>query len=476
MEKVSSGERAQSVLIIEDDAVIRDVMRKTLERRDIEVGEAETGEDAIRMVKERDYDLAICDLQLPGISGIEAIKKIKKINKYLEIIICTGYPSLDSSAQAIDQNVFTYHTKPVSMPVLLRSVRSAIEHGRLQKENDRLLKKIRADKPQVLKEARQENNSLLRRVYAMPCFVGCSQAMQRVRRQITEVATSDFNILIRGENGTGKDVVSRMISQLSGREESGSFVKINCPSIPETLLESELFGHEAGAFTGAVRRKPGRFEMAGGGTVFLDEIGDLPLTLQSKLLQVIEHKEFTRLGGNETIRVNARVIAATNVPIEDHLAEGRFRPDLYYRLSEYLIVIPPLRERPEDIPLLIEHFLLRQKAEKGYELPKLSDETMDLMFKFSWPGNVRQLENVLKRFSLSLKEETILEQIQPLVRLESQENEKEQDLQSLEETEVKMIESVLERTNWNQSQAAQILGISYSTLRRRITHYAIEKR
>lgn len=304
----------------------------------------------------------------------------------------------------------------------------------------------------------------------IPALIGESAAICRIRNIVTEVANTNMNIMIRGESGTGKDVVARYIHSISDGPWSKAFIKINCPSIPETLLESELFGHEAGAFTGAQKRKPGRLELANNGTVFLDEIGEIPTTIQAKLLQYIESKQFSRVGGVETIWVNTRIICATNAPLEQMCKERTFREDLYYRLNEFTMVIPPLRERIEDIPYLANYFCRIFAEEFEKDVISISPETMSLILKYNWPGNVRELKAVIKRYVFSENEETIISSldIAPSRQCDTIADE-------LEDTEKKAIISALVESQWNRRNAARNLGMSYSSLRRRIQKYNLKK-
>jgi transcriptional regulator with GAF, ATPase, and Fis domain len=303
-------------------------------------------------------------------------------------------------------------------------------------------------------------------------LVGESQAIALVRQQIAEVTPTNMTVLIRGESGTGKGVVAKMIHESSARGSQGALVKINCPAIPETLLESELFGHEAGAFTDAKGRKPGRFELAHGGSVFLDEIGEIPPNIQVKLLQVIEHKEFQRIGGSSTIHVDARILAATNASLEQMIAAGQFRADLFYRLNEYCIHLPPLRERVEDIPLLVQHFLNLYGEEFGRSGLSLSSELMALLMRAPWYGNVRELESVIRRYALTGREESIRALLCPGAGERRSGGGVERE--TLRQSEIQAIMSALTEARWNQRRAAATLGISYSALRRRIEKYGLK--
>ncbi|MBC8458807.1 MAG: sigma-54-dependent Fis family transcriptional regulator [Deltaproteobacteria bacterium] len=315
-----------------------------------------------------------------------------------------------------------------------------------------------------------QNNDLMRRLKGSCTLVGQSEAIKHIMQCVAQVAPSDMTVFILGESGTGKDVVARLIHESSGKNPN-AYVKVNCPAIPETLLESELFGHEPGAFTGADRRKPGRFELASGGTIFLDEIGNLSLSLQAKLLQVIEEKRFSRLGGIQNIDVDIRIIAATNAPIEEMVTQGRFRTDVYYRLNEYRIEMPPLRQRTEDIPLLVQHFLSLYGNTYGCPELEISPDIMSLLIQYKWPGNVRELESLIQRFALDGNENSILESLKGFSIKKISPGVTE----AVRITETQAILAALTEAKWNQRKAAELLGISYSSLRRRIDKYKMKE-
>ncbi len=310
-----------------------------------------------------------------------------------------------------------------------------------------------------------------RRLDESRVLVGKSEQIKQIRHFVAQVAPSDMTVLILGESGTGKDVVAKLIHESSGRDPK-AWVKINCPAIPETLLESELFGYESGAFTGAQGRKPGQFELASGGTVFLDEIGDIPLALQGKLLQVIEQKSFTRIGGSKAIEVDVRIIAATNAPIEKMVVEGRFRPDIFYRLNEYPIEMPPLRHRIADIPLLVQHFLDLYGTRYDHPDLKISRDSLSFFVQYPWPGNVRELESVIRRISLDANEKSVLKALKAPGNVK---NTSHPVAEAVRDTEVQAIIGALSDTGWNRRKAAETLGISYSSLRRRISKYHLTK-
>jgi DNA-binding NtrC family response regulator len=454
---------------VDDDASVREVLSKILETVGMHVIAAENGMRAMDLIEHSNREVAVVDLMMPGMTGIETARKLREFDKQLEVVILTGKPTLESSLEAHHEHVFDYLTKPIHNESLIRSVKRAAERRRLILENRDLIRQLERERDGLKKEVAAAKD-FLAPLDATADYIGDSQVVTQLRKLIVNVAPSDATILLRGESGTGKDVVARIIHNVSGRGKKGDFVKINCPAIPETLLESEMFGHEAGSFTGAERRKPGRFEIAAGGTIFLDEIGDLPLSSQSKLLQVIEHKEFTRVGGTKTMRVDARIIAATNAPLEEMIAVGRFRADLFHRLNQFSINLPSLRERVSDIPQLIGHFLATGQG--TYKDRPLSQGTLAGMLEYHWPGNVRELKAIIDRYVLTGHEDYI----QDSIRTSPREPLPDRSTNKIDETEARMILQALVETRWNQRKTAEKLGISYSSLRRRIKkHDLLEK-
>jgi len=444
-----------NVLVVDDEADVRDIVATGLKVAGFDVSTAPDGHRAVDLIRENTYHGAIIDLFMPGLSGIETAKKVKELAPATEIIICTGKPSLESAIEAIRGCVADYICKPVNAAELRRAVQTALERRKRWSTDEEGGAILAYRSPGEGKEAPS-------------ALIGESEGMAKVRKTIAEVGPADVTVLIRGETGTGKDLVAHLIHRASRGTRKGSFVKVNCPAVPESLLESELFGHEPGAFTGATRRKPGRFELAGGGTVFLDEIGAVPIASQAKLLQVIESRQFTRLGGGETVSVEARFLAATNEALEEAMGSGRFRADLFYRLNEFAISLPPLRHRPEDIPLLVAHFLGIYGDRYGRTGLELSPEAMRLLVEYRWPGNVRQLESVVKRVALTGSEDYIRQDLHmdPVAAGDSGNR--------MRETEAKTVLAALEEARWNQRRAAKILGISYSALRRRMAKYDIK--
>ncbi len=365
------------ILIIDDEEVLQDVLSSLLRKEGYEVLSATTGEKGLEALDEEDVDLVILDLMLPGISGQEVLQEIRRRDPEMVVVVVTAYSSIESAIQAMRQGAFHYIPKPFKNEEVLLTVKKGLEQRRLASENRSLREQLRER-------------------YSFDNIVGKSKPMQEVFDLIRLAAPSKSNILVLGESGTGKELVAKAIHHHS-RRASGPFVTVNSGSMPADLLESNLFGHVKGAFTGAVASKKGLFEMAHGGSIFFDEIGNIPLDTQAKLLRVMQEKEFMRLGGVETLTADVRIIAATNVDLEGEVGRGRFREDLYYRLNVITVSLPPLRARTEDIPLLASHFLARCSRENEKEIDRISPEAMTLLMDYSWPGNVRELENVVER-------------------------------------------------------------------------------
>jgi len=458
------------VLVVDDEPAVREIVSTILERSDFEVVAAADGESALDVAKQMEFAAAVVDLNLPGISGIETSKGLKRLAPDTEIIMLTGAPTLESSLEAHHEGFFDYLCKPVRAGILLRVVQQAVERRGLAIENRELIRCLEDERNGLQEKVRETEALLGENLSLTAAFVGESREVKPIRQLILDVAPADVTVLIRGESGTGKEIAARLIHEISGRKQRGDFIKINCPAIPEALLESEMFGHEAGAFTGADRRKPGRIELAAGGTVFLDEIGDLPLSSQAKLLQVIEHKQFNRVGGTKTLHINARIIAATNAPLEELIAEGKFRADLFYRLNQFVIHLPPLRERAEDIPLLVDHFLSHNEHKKvNYGL---SPKVLSQLVRYDWPGNVRELKFFVDRYVITGDERQILDSL-PLPN-ENRKTTVPPTTNKIDETEARLIQAALVGERWNQRRTAERLGISYSALRRRIDKHGLK--
>ncbi len=406
------------------------------------------------------YSLVITDLMMPEMSGLEFLSEARKIDPDLDIIVMTAFGSIDTAVEALKKGAHDYITKPFKIEEIKISIKKALEHKKIKKEN------------KVLKESL---------VSSFDSFVGESEPIRVVKRLAQNAAETDITVLLTGASGTGKEVLSRVIHSQS-RRASGPFLSINCAALPENLLESELFGHVRGSFTGAVKDKPGLFAAAAGGTFLLDEIGETSLSIQAKLLRVLEEKEMTPVGATRPVSIDVRLIAATNASLQEMVDHNAFRADLFYRLNVFCLEIPPLRERPGDIELLAAYFLRKHCAKLDLELKGLDREVMTLFHEYSWPGNVRQLENILERAAMLSKGNTIAVDDLPegIQRSENKPSAgKMTDLgadPSLETMEKAYIFYTLHQTGWNKSKAARILGIDLSTLYRKLDRYSIPKK
>ncbi|MFB3776725.1 MAG: sigma-54-dependent transcriptional regulator [Bryobacteraceae bacterium] len=445
----NSGPKGR-ILIVDDEHVVRDSLAKWFDSEGYETGSASGGREALLAVQQKQYDLALLDIKMPGMDGMELQKKLRDADPDLTVIIMTGYASVETAVQALKAGAYDYITKPIDPDELVHLVSNALGHKRYRRELERL----------------REN---IQEIYPESRLVGNSAGMRRVLELVEMVAPTDTTVLIFGESGTGKELVARAIHAASPRRHM-PMVVIHCGALTETLLESELFGHERGAFTGAQYRKKGKFEVADGGTVFLDEISDISLKTQTDLLRVLQEKEIVRVGGTQSIRVDFRCIAATNKNLEDLVKAGTFRPDLYYRLKVFAIDLPPLRERREDIPLLADHFARKYAAAMNRPVPKLSAEAVDLLLGYDWPGNVRELENAVERALVIGRQAEIQPadfpfQLQPSAQAAGH---------TLEEVERAHIERVLRETEGNLSRAARVLDIDRTTLYNKLRRYGLK--
>jgi two-component system, NtrC family, response regulator AtoC len=460
------------ILIIDDDPKISWILSEGLSAN-YDFVSARDGAEGIQMVSTEKPDLILLDIKMPGMTGLEVLEKLNKAPNRPDVIMLSGHGETKNIVESMQLGASEFLNKPFDVKEVEIHIQSVIEKGKLRQE----LKHLKSE----LKSRSQYEQ-----------FIGDSPKMMQVHSIIEQVADSELTVLIRGESGTGKEIVARLLHNLSGRAEE-PFTKVNCAAIPRDLLEAELFGYEKGAFTGAHKTKPGRFEVANKGSIFLDEIGDMPLELQSKLLQVLEQQEFVRVGGIHNIHVDVRIICATNKNLEDAIRRQLFRDDLFYRLNEITILLPPLRQRQEDIPLLVTHFLQRYNSLYQRDYPALSPETMSRLLEFSWPGNVRQLENLIKQVVVRGDESIVTELIassegvaeyrylpengdiaaKPLP-LETDGNAfslKRRIGTAIAQEEKKLIGEVLNKTNWNRRKAADILEISYRSLLYKIKEY-----
>jgi len=440
-----------SILIVDDETVVRDSLGKWFEEEGYNVETATTARDALLKLPGQRWDVALVDIKMPGMDGLELQRKLREVDPEILIIIMTGYASVETAVQALKDGAYDYITKPFDPDDLAHLVRKALEHRRTKEENVRLRESLETTQTVEL--------------------VGNSQAMQKVQEMIRTVASTDTTVLIRGESGTGKELVAQAVHNLSPRRYMPLMV-IHCGALTETLLESELFGHEKGAFTGALYRKKGKFEVAEGGTVFLDEISDISLKTQTDLLRVLQEREITRVGGTQTIKVDFRAVAATNRDLEGLVKEGTFRPDLYYRLNVFSIELPPLRERRDDIPLLADYFLQKYARAMNKRFTSISRAALDKLMDYGWPGNVRELENAIERALVVGREPEIQRADLPL---SLQGGSGPPAGPSLDDVERAHILKTLEACDWNQTKAAKVLDIDRVTLYNRIKKYGFKK-
>ncbi len=451
--------KKKRILIVDDDTAHRLMIKANMLEKDYDIFEAEDGGEAIELVEKDFFDLIIMDIKMKKVDGITALKKIKEISPSIPIMIMTAYSSVQTAVEALKLGATEYFVKPLDMETVCHSVEKTFNYLMLQKEN------------KTLKEQ-------LNRNFEISSIIGKSKAMLRLFETLALSAPSDATILILGESGTGKELIANAVYQNSNRKEK-PFIKINCAALPENLLESELFGHEKGAFTGAVTKREGRFELANGGTLFLDEIGDMTLATQAKVLRVLQEGEFERLGGEKTVKVDVRIIAATNKYLEKEVEEGNFRKDLFFRLSVVPITLPALRERKQDITLLAE-FFLKKYAEKNSRIIKgFTPAALDKLMRYDWPGNVRELENVIERtvimsFDQLIKPETLPDFANATTAPVIEREPVLQSGRSIKDVEKELILKTLESTDNNITRAAELLGISRRTLHNKINEYKIE--
>ena len=446
----SSGVRTKGkILIVDDELVVRDSLSKWFASEGYTARPVGGAREALEVIQQTEFDIALLDIKMPGMDGMELQARLREADPGLTVIIMTGYASVDTAVQALKRGAYDYITKPVDPDELSHLVANAIEHRRARREVVRL----------------REN---LQEVFPTTELIGKSPAMKKVVELIEMVAPTEATVLITGESGTGKEVVARGI-HAAGPRRYMPMVTIHCGALTETLLESELFGHEKGAFTGAQYRKKGKFEVADGGTVFLDEISDISLKTQTDLLRVLQEKEIVRVGGNQQIKVDFRCIAATNKNLESLVKAGTFRPDLYYRLHVFCIELPPLRERKEDIPLLVNHFLNKFCMATSRPVPQISDEALEVLLRHDWPGNVRELENAVERALVVGRGS----EIRPVDFSFQFQPDEPRGGRTLDDVERAHIERVLRETQHNLSRAARILDIDRTTLYNKLRRYGL---
>ena len=451
----------ESILVVDDDEGMRFFLTEAMKKRNYAVTDAADAETAIETVTQSSFDLVIMDVRLPGMSGIEAVSRLKEIDRELTVIVMTAYGSKELALDAIRAGAYDYFTKPFKIDEMSTVINRALEKRSLERE-------IRKLEERLHKRYQFEN------------IVGDSGAMQEVFELVSKVVNTDVTVLVCGESGTGKELIAQAVHHNSLRRDK-PFVKLNCVAIPEGLLESELFGHEKGSFTGAVARKSGKFELASTGTIFLDEIGDMSLSTQAKILRVLQEKEFERVGGTKTISIDVRVIAATNKDLAKAVQDGSFREDLYFRLNVFSILVPPLRQRKGDVPLLVNYFLRDSCERMAKDIRGVTREVLDVFGRYHWPGNVRELENYIERAVVMCESNLIDTHCLPMHMQSLAEKPKfnvPPDTTSLDSTladvEKQIIIDALQQTGGVQSKAAKILGITERSLWHRVKKLQID--
>lgn len=445
-----------TILVIDDEENIRNGLQANFEMEDYNVRTAENGKIALELLANGDIDLVVTDLRMDGISGDEIVRHVATKMPGIPVIVLTGHGSIDAAVDAMKDGAFDFLTKPLNLDHLNQIVKRALEGRKLSIQHNRLQKELDG-------------------VQSFDQMIGKSPEMQKVFNMVKKVASSKASVLITGESGVGKELVANAIHNLSSRKDS-SMIKVHLAAVNENLIESELFGHEKGAFTGATTMQKGVFELAHGGTIFLDEIGEINQSTQVKILRVLQERTFERVGGEQTISVDVRIVAATNRNLEDEVKQGRFREDLFYRLNVIHIHVPPLRERKDDIPLLVDSFLKKFSAENQKNVCKIESRAKALLFNYDWPGNIRQLQNCIESAVVICSgEEITMEDLPPSISNSSGENNISIPVGvTLDEAEKTIIAQNLAANKGNKSKTAEVLGIERKTLHRKLEKYGIE--
>ena len=447
------------ILVVDDDSGHRTMLCTLLSEWGARVEEAESGAKSVALCREHPYDLILMDVQMAGMNGIEALKEIKKYNSAIPILIMTAYSNVETAVEAIKSGAYDYLPKPLEFDELRLTLERALDHATLRSEN------------RMLKEQ-------LDRAFDTVGIIGTSPAMRKLMNMLAMVAPSAATVLICGESGTGKEMIAKAI-HVNGSSKKGPFVAVNCAALSENLLESELFGHEKGAFTGADRKREGHFAHANGGTIFLDEIGEISPAMQVKLLRVIQEREFQRVGGDQIVKVAVRIVAATNRDLQEEVKAGRFRQDLFFRLNVVTLQLPPLRDRVEDVPLLTKYFLERFASQNNKTVKGFTPRAMDTLLKYAWPGNVRELENAVERAVVLLVGEYISErELPPSIAGTSESaltggNAGVLSGLTLDDAEKIVITEAMEICNGNKTEASRRLGITRKTLLAKLTRYGL---
>ena len=445
------------ILVVDDEEIVRESLLDWLREDGYQVEAAEDGFKALKKFEEQPWDIALIDLKMPKMDGLELLGKIKESWPETQVVIITAYATVNTAVQAMKVGAYDYLVKPFNPEELSLLIKRLVESQSLIKEISYLRKE-------------------LQKQYQFHDLISKSSKMQKVFDLANTIAKSNSNVLILGESGTGKELLARAIHNESLRA-TGPFIPFSCVALTETLLESELFGHEKGAFTDAIAQKKGKFELAEGGTIFLDEIGDISPKLQLNLLRVLQEKEFTRVGGSKPIKVDVRIIAATNRDLKKAVDEGTFRNDLYYRLNVIFIELPPLREHKEDIPLLVHHFIEKCNIEMGEKAERISEDALNLLMAYDWPGNVRELENAIERAMVITKGKIIKTEdlhVSPQTK-KGKKTASSSDDKTIKSLEKKHITKILAENNWNIQKSAEQLGIDRVTLYNKIKKYKLKK-
>ncbi len=451
---------AQSILITEDDRVQREIIGDILSQSGYEITASDSAEKTLEILKERSFELLLTDMRMPGLDGLELLRRAKRLRPEIEVVVMTAHATIRTAVTAMKEGAIDYLEKPFDKDTLLHVINRALERTNLQKENRQL-------------------RELVSRSVSLGSIIGESPAMQAVFERTAKAARVNSTVLILGESGTGKEMIARHI-HFEGSRQKKPFVVVNCAAIPDNLVESELFGHEKGAFTGADASRPGKFEDANTGTLFLDEIGDMHLESQAKLLRVLQDGVVERVGSSKTRQVDVRVIAATNRDLRERVERGEFREDLYFRLEVLPVYLPPLRERIEDLPLLIKHFREKLGAKIGIETPQVGPEVVDAFRRYRWPGNVRELEHTLEQLFILANDNVLTAKDLPEKFHQAPVPAGEVGLPpgglSLEELKQDLIRQALERSGGRIKEAAELLGLTYKTLQYRLKKHEIDRK
>ena len=443
----------EKILVVDDDDLSRGYLSEALQRNGYSVDNASDGQEAVGMTDKQNYDMIFLDMRMPRMGGMKVLERIKKTSKETTVVIMTAYGSIESAVEAMQKGAYDYIIKPFSVDNIELLLKRVQERQKLIDENKYWRSKL---------DSNVENEFVIDK----------QSKMFEVLNNVKRMAQSKASVLIQGESGTGKEIIAQSIYSHSQRN-SKPFIKVNCAALSESLLESELFGHEKGAFTGADIKRMGRFELANGGTLLLDEISEVSPKIQSKLLRVLELEEFERVGGSKTLKVDVRVIATTNRDLEQEIEKGNFRQDLYFRLNVIPVIVPPLRERREDIPVLAEYFLEKFKSGMDTPLKEISKEAIDILVQYDWPGNVREIKNLIHRCTVMIDSEVLMPvHFENMLNMQKPKKSNEISVgQTIEDVERELIYKTLEKTGGNKTRAAEILDVTPRTLRNKLSRY-----